>query len=361
MKFWGAEVKPGKSLKLNLSDDQTLRVTQVGCRCPGGGPEIDWLFGALVSRLRAAAAEFRHAWLANGIGPRQYCMLHAPGCIILVISHAAGGYLKPMCARRLRISPPQTPSLKSLPRRVVDAARRRGGRLILRGSAMMKVEMRRRESSLICGARPQASLGDSVTEGQRSVITVLSGGQKYIIASLLAGKSEHAVMELMFESGPLEFSVTGKNAVHLAGNMIDDEGDDDEDEEDEDMMSMSMGGGKKQIKMEDEVRSAPIIHHPPLRPSTHPSTHPSARPSPRLVYPPPIFPSTDPCTLLPPSSHSLLHFSCSIIHPVTHSLTLLHSHFLTRSLAHSFDFPRQRLAPTPQEDHQNHAHLICPV
>jgi len=154
---------------------------------------------------------------------------------------------------------------------------------MLRGS-VLKVKMCRRELSLSLSlslslmsvAWMQASLGDSPADGVRSVITVLSGGQKYIIASLLAGKSEHAVMELMFESGPLEFSVTGKNAVHLAGNMIDDEGDDDDEDEDEDLMNMRMGGGKKQIKMEDEVGLAPNLHHSPL----HPYAHPSARPSP---------------------------------------------------------------------------------
>ena len=44
MKFWGAEVKPGKSLKLNLSDDQTLRVTQVGRRRSGGNRLLIGIF-----------------------------------------------------------------------------------------------------------------------------------------------------------------------------------------------------------------------------------------------------------------------------------------------------------------------------
>lgn len=92
----------------------------------------------------------------------------------------------------------------------------------------------------------QASLGESVVEDtKRSVLSVTSNGQKYIIASLLPGKSEHAVMELMFEAGQVEFTVSGKNSVHIAGNLINEEDEDDEDDEDEnedeDTMAMTMG------------------------------------------------------------------------------------------------------------------------
>eukprot|EP00281_Chroomonas_sp_CCMP1168_P020387 CAMPEP_0206227906 /NCGR_PEP_ID=MMETSP0047_2-20121206/8879_1 /ASSEMBLY_ACC=CAM_ASM_000192 /TAXON_ID=195065 /ORGANISM="Chroomonas mesostigmatica_cf, Strain CCMP1168" /LENGTH=301 /DNA_ID=CAMNT_0053651101 /DNA_START=100 /DNA_END=1005 /DNA_ORIENTATION=- len=81
----------------------------------------------------------------------------------------------------------------------------------------------------------QVSLGEQVAPG-RSVLTVTSNGQKFVIASLVAEKSEHAVMELMFEEGLVEFSVSGKNAIHLAGNMMAEDGDEgmmDEDEDEE--------------------------------------------------------------------------------------------------------------------------------
>ena len=63
----------------------------------------------------------------------------------------------------------------------------------------------------------QASLGENIQTDTRSVLTIVVGGQKHVIAILLPGKSEHTVMDLIFEEQNLEFSVTGKNAIHLAG------------------------------------------------------------------------------------------------------------------------------------------------
>jgi hypothetical protein len=123
----------------------------------------------------------------------------------------------------------------------------------------------------------QASLGEKVEDG-RTQLVLSNNGQKFVLASLLANKSEHAVMELMFEAGHLEFSVNGKNAVHLAGNMMeeedemdehdmdddmDDEMDDDEDDDDEAPPARSAPKGgkpqaqaakKAQPQIEDEVR-----------------------------------------------------------------------------------------------------------
>eukprot|EP00288_Rhodomonas_lens_P012528 CAMPEP_0177707418 /NCGR_PEP_ID=MMETSP0484_2-20121128/9740_1 /TAXON_ID=354590 /ORGANISM="Rhodomonas lens, Strain RHODO" /LENGTH=313 /DNA_ID=CAMNT_0019218929 /DNA_START=37 /DNA_END=978 /DNA_ORIENTATION=+ len=89
----------------------------------------------------------------------------------------------------------------------------------------------------------QCSLGDNVQAG-RSVLKVKVGGKSCVIASLIGDKMEHCVMELMFEEGEIEFSVTGKNEMHLAGNMMDSDDEDqfgapdmdmdDEDEDDED-------------------------------------------------------------------------------------------------------------------------------
>lgn len=69
-------------------------------------------------------------------------------------------------------------------------------------------------------SRVQCSLGDNVQAG-RSVLKVKVGGKSCVIASLIGDKMEHCVMELMFEEGEIEFSVTGKNEMHLAGNMMD--------------------------------------------------------------------------------------------------------------------------------------------
>jgi hypothetical protein len=42
-------------------------------------------------------------------------------------------------------------------------------------------------------------------------------------------------MELMFEAGTIEFSVAGKNEIHLAGNMMQEMDEDEMDDDDEEM------------------------------------------------------------------------------------------------------------------------------
>jgi hypothetical protein len=64
----------------------------------------------------------------------------------------------------------------------------------------------------------QASLGESIQQDARTVLTINVGGQRHVIAILLPGKSEHTVMDLIFEEQKLEFTVTGKNSIHLAGS-----------------------------------------------------------------------------------------------------------------------------------------------
>jgi hypothetical protein len=86
----------------------------------------------------------------------------------------------------------------------------------------------------LCALSTQASLGEQVQDG-RTQLMLGSNGQKFVIASLLPNKSEHAVMELMFEAGTIEFSVAGKNEVHLAGNMMQEMDEDDMDDDDEDI------------------------------------------------------------------------------------------------------------------------------
>ncbi len=86
----------------------------------------------------------------------------------------------------------------------------------------------------------QASLGENIQDDARSVLSINIGGQKHVIAILLPKKSEHTVMDLIFEEQKLEFSVTGKNSIHLAGNLMDNEGEDDDEDEDQRMMN---GGG----------------------------------------------------------------------------------------------------------------------
>jgi len=97
----------------------------------------------------------------------------------------------------------------------------------------------------------QCSLGENVQAG-RSVLKVKVGGKSCVIASLIGDKMEHCVMELMFEEGEIEFSVVGKNEIHLAGNIMDDEDnedgmggpdmdmdeDDDEDDDEEQQVQM---------------------------------------------------------------------------------------------------------------------------
>ncbi len=63
----------------------------------------------------------------------------------------------------------------------------------------------------------QASLGETIQGDARSVLTINVAGQKHVIAILLPGKSEHTVMDLIFEEQTLEFTVSGKNSIHLAG------------------------------------------------------------------------------------------------------------------------------------------------
>ncbi len=63
----------------------------------------------------------------------------------------------------------------------------------------------------------QASLGETIQGDARSVLTINVAGQKHVIAILLPGKSEHTVMDLIFEEQKLEFTVNGKNSIHLAG------------------------------------------------------------------------------------------------------------------------------------------------
>ncbi len=64
----------------------------------------------------------------------------------------------------------------------------------------------------------QASLGETIQGDARSVLTINVAGQKHVIAILLPGKSEHTVMDLIFEEQKLEFTVNGKNSIHLAGS-----------------------------------------------------------------------------------------------------------------------------------------------
>jgi len=137
------------------------------------------------------------------------------------------------------------------------------------------------------GVGSQCSLGENVQNG-RSILKVTADGKDCVIASLIPDKMEHCVMELMFEEGTYVFSVSGKNEIHVAGNMMDsDDGDmgyeghdhDDEDEdedEDEDAQPQRviMGKGRAQPPSdddedededEDEVRGAreptPILDH----------------------------------------------------------------------------------------------------
>jgi hypothetical protein len=164
---------------------------------------------------------------------------------------------------------------------------------------------------------PQCSLGETVKPG-RSVLKVQASGKNCVLASLMADKIESSVLELMFEEvgashvwlarnrnarlatrracapfwfarhrressegracmralecrrvtrktelqGEVEFSVSGPNEIHLAGNMLDnddpddmggmmggddddEEEDDEEDDEDEEEDAPPQTGGKK--------------------------------------------------------------------------------------------------------------------
>ena len=101
------------------------------------------------------------------------------------------------------------------------------------------------------GVGSQCSLGENVQNG-RSILKVTADGKDCVIASLIPDKMEHCVMELMFEEGTYVFSVSGKNEIHVAGNMMDsDDGD--------------MGYEGHDHDDEDEVRGAreptPILDH----------------------------------------------------------------------------------------------------
>ena len=74
------------------------------------------------------------------------------------------------------------------------------------------------------------------------MLKVKASGKSCVLASLMADKIESSVLELMFEEGEVEFSVSGPNEIHLSGNMLDNDdgddlnmmaGDDDDDDEEE--------------------------------------------------------------------------------------------------------------------------------
>jgi hypothetical protein len=112
------------------------------------------------------------------------------------------------------------------------------------------------------GVGSQCSLGENVQNG-RSILKVTADGKDCVIASLISDKMEHCVMELMFEEGTYVFSVSGKNEIHVAGNMMDsddgdmghdhDDEDEDEDEDEDDQpQRVNLGKGRAQPPSEDD-------------------------------------------------------------------------------------------------------------
>ncbi|KAI8610575.1 hypothetical protein BC830DRAFT_730531 [Chytriomyces sp. MP71] len=71
------------------------------------------------------------------------------------------------------------------------------------------------------------------TKGRVSV-TVQAGNNEFVIANLLIGVVEQAVVDLTFSEGEeITFTVTGEASVHLTGNYIFDDVDEDEDDDED--------------------------------------------------------------------------------------------------------------------------------